>query len=73
MSKGIHVDIPVQDLVPGCTFNTITEYAFDEAKEKIKGIDAEFNENCYTFEYELICRVIIKRKNDTSDTDMSGR
>ena len=61
MSNGIHVDIPVQDLVPECTFDIITEYAFNEAKEKIKGIEADFNENCYTFEYELICRVTIKK------------
>ena len=60
MAGGVKIEVPVSHMVPEQISYNITDYSFEEAKEKINNLVDDFNENLYTFEYELICKVTIK-------------
>ncbi len=64
----VYSDIPFTDLLPQQTLWHIQDDAYFKALANFKKIDPNFKENLHTFEYEFICRVKIKRIDDTPTT-----
>ena len=61
----IYVELPIIDFVPQSSIIDLKLDAMTDAIKIIKDINPDFNENLHTFEYEFICKVILKPIHDT--------